>query len=77
VLIGADALPENDTRVLFVSFMRDFAFWKENSRRLVRVFIVLNFHILFPQFQISRIFDAESNSLKVQVRRALILISWL
>jgi elongator complex protein 6 len=37
-LIGPDALPENDTKVLFVSFMRDFAFWKENARRLVSAF---------------------------------------
>ena len=27
----------DDTKVLLVSFMRDFAFWKENGRRLVRI----------------------------------------
>lgn len=27
--------PEEETKVLLVSFMRDFSFWKENGRRLV------------------------------------------
>jgi len=38
-LIGSDTSPDaasdNEPKVLLVSFMRDFAFWKENARRLV------------------------------------------
>jgi len=37
-LIGSDTSPDaasdNEPKVLLVSFMRDFAFWKENARRL-------------------------------------------
>lgn len=29
--------PADDTRVVLVSFMRDFAFWKEGAGRLVRL----------------------------------------
>ena len=38
---------EDDTKVLLVSFMRDYAFWKENSRRLVS-FLVSS---LFDKFE--------------------------
>jgi hypothetical protein len=56
-LIGPEALPENDTKVLFVSFMRDFAFWKENARRLVGAFHCVKFlYIVSPGFRLSRIF---------------------
>lgn len=30
-----EAQPEDETKVVFVSFLRDFAFWKDNARRLV------------------------------------------
>lgn len=31
---------EDDTKIVLVSFMRDFAFWKENAKRLVGEFFV-------------------------------------
>lgn len=41
-LIGSDASSdtsqEDEAKVVFVSFMRDLAFWKENAKRLVGVF---------------------------------------
>lgn len=32
---GAEISPGEECKVLLVSFMRDFTFWKENGRRLV------------------------------------------
>jgi hypothetical protein len=62
-LIGPDAQSQSDTKVLFVSFMRDFAFWKENARRLVGVFhcIKFSYFFSFQGFQISPTFDTGSN----------------
>jgi len=40
-LIGLDPVPaiqDDGAKVVLVSFMRDFAFWRENSKRLVSVF---------------------------------------
>lgn len=38
-LIGSEVssgiAPEDEPKVLLVSFMRDLAFWRENARRLV------------------------------------------
>jgi elongator complex protein 6 len=38
-LVGPDTSPEipgeDEAKVVLVSFMRDFAFWKENAKRLV------------------------------------------
>jgi elongator complex protein 6 len=30
-----ETLQEDDTKLVLVSFMRDYAFWKENAKRLV------------------------------------------
>lgn len=32
---GSEQPQEGHTKILLVSFMRDFAFWRENARRLV------------------------------------------
>jgi elongator complex protein 6 len=38
-LHSALAIPEDeDTKVVFVSFMRDLAFWKDVAKRLVNIF---------------------------------------
>jgi elongator complex protein 6 len=42
-LLTSDVLPEDEPRVLLVSFMRDAAFWKENARRLVSVLLCTKF----------------------------------
>ena len=40
ISIGTDAESKDMTKVLFVSFTRDFTFWKENGKRIVRIFLV-------------------------------------
>jgi len=44
-LIGSDVLLEtprqDEAKVVLVSFMRDLVFWKENSKRLVGIFLFL------------------------------------
>ena len=37
---------EDDAKLVLVSFMRDFAFWKENGRRLVGTSFILHLFIL-------------------------------
>jgi len=36
--ISSDAPPKDEVKVLLVSFMKDFTFWKENAKRLVGYF---------------------------------------
>lgn len=48
-LIGSESSPDApqdaEAKVVLVSFMRDFAFWKENAKRLVGLFVFVHFLI--------------------------------
>jgi elongator complex protein 6 len=42
---SSETLGGDEAKVVLVSFMRDFGFWKENSKRLVGVFLVFIFQL--------------------------------